>query len=184
MLKDFHRSKDHSLDEPICLLINLLMNPCWFLPSEFDDLEMCTSLDCRSQWWPSTGSHSSTKAPSQSHGDEVSSLQHLVEDLRMQLSRSQAVIHGLQGRLRTLSTSSNLSTPRKVNWSFQASASQSGAEEDEGWGSSDGGVQASPCHPRQEKGLQELMSRVGALEDQLRKDGRQSDEKRSLTWPG
>ncbi|XP_020558230.1 myomegalin isoform X5 [Oryzias latipes] len=151
---------------------------------EFDDLEMCTSLDCRSQWWASTGSHSSTKAPSQSHGDEVSSLQHLVEDLRMQLSRSQAVIHGLQGRLRTLSTSSNLSTPRKVNWSFQPSASQSGAEEDEGWGSSDGGVQASPCHPRQEKGLQELMSRVGALEDQLRKDGRQSDEKRSLTWPG
>lgn len=184
MLKDFHRSKDHSLDEPICLLINLLMNPCWFLPSEFDDLEMCTSLDCRSQWWASTGSHSSTKAPSQSHGDEVSSLQHLVEDLRMQLSRSQAVIHGLQGRLRTLSTSSNLSTPRKVNWSFQPSASQSGAEEDEGWGSSDGGVQASPCHPRQEKGLQELMSRVGALEDQLRRDGRQSDEKRSLTWPG
>uniref|UniRef100_A0A3P9IL13 Si:ch211-242b18.1 n=1 Tax=Oryzias latipes TaxID=8090 RepID=A0A3P9IL13_ORYLA len=151
---------------------------------EFDDLEMCTSLDCRSQWWPSTGSHSSTKAPSQSHGDEVSSLQHLVEDLRMQLSRSQAVIHGLQGRLRTISTSSNLSTPRKVNWSLRPSASQSGAEEDEGWGSSDGGVQASPCHPRQEKGLQELMSRVGALEDQLRKDGRQSEEKRSLTWPG
>ncbi|XP_024134216.1 myomegalin isoform X3 [Oryzias melastigma] len=148
---------------------------------EFDDLEMCTSLDCHSQWWPSTGS-SSTKAPSQSYGDEVSSLQRLVEDLRTQLSRSQAVIHGLQGRLRTLSTSSNLSTPRKVNWSFQAS--QSGAEEDEGWGSSDGGVQASPRHPHQEKGLRELMSRVDALEDQLRKDGRKSEEKRSSTWPG
>ncbi|XP_073333371.1 myomegalin isoform X2 [Pagrus major] len=160
---------------------------------EFDDLEMCTSLDCGSQWWPASSSSSSstftkaTTTQSSGYGDE-SSLQRLVEDLRSQLSRSQAVIRGLQSRLRSLSTSSDCgpSTPRKVNWSFQASPSQSGAEEDEGWQSSDGGPLASPRHPHPDKGLQELVSRVDALEDQLRKGGKKSvsEDTKSATWPG
>ncbi|XP_069009006.1 myomegalin isoform X2 [Embiotoca jacksoni] len=161
---------------------------------EFDDLEMCTSLDCGSQWWPAGSSSSSgstfTKTTTQSsgYGDEASSLQRLVEDLRSQLSRSQAVIRGLQSRLRSLSTSSDYgpSTPRKVNWSFQASPSQSGAEDDEGWQSSDGGALASPRHPHPDKGLRELVSRVDALEDQLRKGGKKSaaEDGKSATWPG
>ncbi|KAG7231431.1 hypothetical protein INR49_011941, partial [Caranx melampygus] len=140
---------------------------------EFDDLEMCTSLDCGSQWWPST-STSTTAAPpttssssstftkpcttqSSGYGDEVSSLQRLVEDLRSQLSRSQA-----------------------------ASPSQSGTEDDEGWQSSDGGPLASPRHPHPDKGLQELVSRVDALENQLRKGGKKSvdPDGKSATWPG
>lgn len=163
------------------------------LLTEFDDLEMCTSLDCGSQWWPASSSSSSstftktTTTQSSGYGDE-SSLQRLVEDLRSQLSRSQAVIRGLQSRLRSLSTSSDYgpSTPRKVNWSFQASPSQSGAEEDEGWQSSDGGPLASPRHPHPDKGLQELVSRVDALEDQLRKGGKKSvsEDTKSATWPG
>ncbi|KAI9523941.1 hypothetical protein NQZ68_022574 [Dissostichus eleginoides] len=160
---------------------------------EFDDLEMCTSLDCGSQWWPAnSGSKGSTltKTPPQSSGDgdEMSSLQRLVEDLRSQLSRSQGVIRGLQSRLRSLSTSSDYgpSTPRKVNWSFQASPTQSGAEDDEGWQSSDGGALASPRHPQADKGLLELVSRVDALEDQLRKGGKEpgSEDVKSATWPG
>ncbi|XP_040895566.1 myomegalin isoform X2 [Toxotes jaculatrix] len=158
---------------------------------EFDDLEMCTSLDCGSQWWPaSTSSSTFTKTTTQSsgYGDEVSSLQRLVEDLRSQLSRSQGVIRGLQSRLRSLSTSSDngLSTPRKVNWSFQASPSHSGTEDDEGWQSSDGGLLASPRHPQPDKGLQELVSRVDALESQLRKGGKKSVDQdgKSATLPG
>ncbi|KAM8744919.1 myomegalin isoform 2-T2 [Acanthopagrus schlegelii] len=160
---------------------------------EFDDLEMCTSLDCGSQWWPASSSSSSstftktTTIQSSGYGDETS-LQRLVEDLRSQLSRSQAVIRGKQSRLRSLSTSSDYgpSTPRKVNWSFQASPSQSGVEEDEGWQSSDGGPLASPRHPHPDKGLQELVSRVDALEDQLRKGGKKSvsEDTKSATWPG
>ncbi|XP_044056839.1 myomegalin isoform X2 [Siniperca chuatsi] len=156
---------------------------------EFDDLEMCTSLDCGSQWWPASSSSTFTKTTTQSsgYGDE-SSLQRLVEDLRSQLSRSQGVIRGLQSRLRSLSTSSDYrpSTPRKVNWSFQASPSQSGAEDDEGWQSSDGGPLASPRHPHSDRGLQELVSRVDALEDQLRKGGKKSvsEDGKSATWPG
>nr|XP_040040236.1 myomegalin isoform X2 [Gasterosteus aculeatus aculeatus] len=163
---------------------------------EFDDLEMCTSLDCGTQWWPAgssssnNGSSTFTKTPTRSSGDgdEMSSLQRLVEDLRSQLSRSQGVIRGLQSRLRSLSAASDCapSTPRKVNWSFQASPSQSGAEEDEGWQSSDGGPLASPRHPHPDKGLQELVSRVDALEDQLRKGGKKSvsEDLKSATWPG
>ncbi|XP_056233549.1 myomegalin isoform X3 [Seriola aureovittata] len=160
---------------------------------EFDDLEMCTSLDCGSQWWPATATGTSsnfTKTTTQSsgYGDEASSLQRLVEDLRSQLSRSQGVIRGLQSRLRSLSTSSDYgpSTPRKVNWSFQASPSQSGTEDDEGWQSSDGGPLASPRHPHPDKGLQELVSRVDALENQLRKGGKKSVDQdgKSATWPG
>lgn len=166
---------------------------------------MCTSLDCGSQWWPSTSTSTSAAPPtttsssstltkpcstqSSAYGDEASSLQRLVEDLRAQLSRSQAVIRGLQSRLRSLSTSSDYgpSTPRKVNWSFQASSSsQSGTEEDEGWQSSDGGTLASPRHPHPDKGLQELVSRVDALENQLRKGGKKSVDQdgKSATWPG
>lgn len=157
---------------------------------------MCTSLDCGTQWWPAGSSNSNngsstfTKTPTQSSGDgdEMSSLQRLVEDLRSQLSRSQGVIRGLQSRLRSLSAASDCapSTPRKVNWSFQASPSQSGAEEDEGWQSSDGGPLASPRHPHPDKGLQELVSRVDALEDQLRKGGKKSvsEDLKSATWPG
>ncbi|XP_071342689.1 myomegalin isoform X2 [Trachinotus anak] len=162
---------------------------------EFDDLEMCTSLDCGSQWWPATTTTTSssstfTKTTTQSSGDgdEASSLQRLVEDLRSQLSRSQGVIRGLQSRLRSLSTSSDYgpSAPRKVNWSFQASPSQSGTEDDEGWQSSDGGLLASPRHPHPDKGLQELVSRVDALENQLRKGGKKSvdPDGKSATWPG
>ncbi|KAM8875635.1 myomegalin isoform 3-T3 [Spinachia spinachia] len=160
---------------------------------EFDDLEMCTSLDCGTQWWPagssnSTSTFTKTPAPSCGDGDDMSSLQRLVEDLRSQLSRSHGVIRGLQSRLRSLSTSSDCgpSTPRKVNWSFQASPSQSGAEEDEGWQSSDGGPLASPRHPHPDKGLQELVSRVDALEDQLRRGGKKSvsEDLKSVTWPG
>ncbi|CAJ1059465.1 myomegalin isoform X4 [Xyrichtys novacula] len=165
---------------------------------EFDDLEMCTSLDCGSQWWPTTSTSTTSSSSStftktttqiSTYGEDTSSLQRLVEDLRSQLSRSQAVIRGLQNRLRSLPTSSDCgpSTPRKVNWSFQASPSQSGAEEDEGWQSSDGGPLASPRHPHHpDKGLQELVSRVDALEDQLRKGGKKtaSEDAKSATWPG
>ncbi|KAF3835548.1 hypothetical protein F7725_028106 [Dissostichus mawsoni] len=147
---------------------------------EFDDLEMCTSLDCGSQWWPAnSGSKGSTltKTPPQSSGDgdEMSSLQRLVEDLRSQLSRSQGVIRGLQSRLRSLSTSSDYGP-----------SPASGAEDDEGWQSSDGGALASPRHPQADKGLLELVSRVDALEDQLRKGGKEpgSEDVKSATWPG
>lgn len=188
-------NKDGGADA-VYMKLNLLMNLMNVCSScslaEFDDLEMCTSLDCGSQWWPASSSSSSTftkttTIQSSGYGDETS-LQRLVEDLRSQLSRSQAVIRGLQSRLRSLSTSSDYgpSTPRKVNWSFQASPSQSGAEEDEGWQSSDGGPLASPRHPHPDKGLQELVSRVDALEDQLRKGGKKSvsEDTKSATWPG
>lgn len=149
---------------------------------------MCTSLDCGSQWWPVSSTTSSTFTKTTSQSDD-SSLQRLVEDLRSQLTCSQAVIRGLQTRLRALSASGDNgpSTPRKVNWSFQAaSPSQSGAEDDEGWQSSDGGPLASPRHPRSHKGLQELVSRVDALEDQLRRGGGKSvsQDGKSATWPG
>ncbi|XP_053713139.1 myomegalin isoform X4 [Synchiropus splendidus] len=118
---------------------------------EFDDLEMCTSLD--SQWWPR----------GQAAGDSAS-LQRLVEDLHSQLSRSQAVIRGLQGRLRTLSCSEAL--PRKEE------------EEEEGWHSSGGG---NPTSPRRTEGdLRDLVSRVDALEEQLMRGGKKADGK----WPG
>ncbi|XP_056132763.1 LOW QUALITY PROTEIN: myomegalin [Lampris incognitus] len=157
---------------------------------EFDDLEMCTSLECGSQWWPANTSSSYTKTSSQpaGYGDEVQSLQRLVEDLRSQLSRSQAVIRGLQSRLRSLSVSSDCgpSTPRKVNWSFQASPSQSGAEDDEGWQSSDGGPMPSSRNLYSDKDFQELVSRIGALEDQLRKGSKMSasEDGKAATWPG
>nr|XP_043899671.1 myomegalin isoform X2 [Solea senegalensis] len=158
---------------------------------EFDDLEMCTSLDCGSQWWPANSSSSSAFTKATTHGsgdgDEVSSLQRLVEDLRSQLSRSQGVIRGLQGRLASFSTCSdygNSTTPRKVNWCVQNSPAQSGTEDDEGWQSSDGGLLASPHHPHSDKGLQELVSRVDALENQLRRGGKKSVDQDGISAKG
>uniref|UniRef100_A0A3Q1FTM0 Myomegalin-like n=1 Tax=Acanthochromis polyacanthus TaxID=80966 RepID=A0A3Q1FTM0_9TELE len=156
---------------------------------EFDDLEMCTSLDCASQWWPAS-STTFTKTATQSSGcgDEVLSLQCLVEDLRSQLSRSQGVIRGLQTRLCSLSISTDYgpSTASKINLSFQASPSQSGTEDDEGWQSSDGGSLALSHHHYADKSLQQLVSRVDALEDQLRKGGKKAvtEDVKSATWPG
>uniref|UniRef100_A0AAY5KU13 Phosphodiesterase 4D interacting protein n=1 Tax=Esox lucius TaxID=8010 RepID=A0AAY5KU13_ESOLU len=173
---------------------------------EFDDLEMCTSLECGgSQWWPVAVRPEEPGPPAPtSEAADIASLQQLVEDLRSQLSHSQTVIRSLQGRLRSLSTSSDpfgpsngLSNPRKVNWSFQfqASPSQSSPEDDEGWESSGGGLGPSLRQPKPDKDLQELESRIGAIEDQLRKDkgtpvgtpvgtpGHQ-EEGRAVTWPG
>ncbi|XP_041705216.2 myomegalin isoform X1 [Coregonus clupeaformis] len=160
---------------------------------EFDDLEMCTSLECGgSQWWSGVVHPGKASPPtSTSEADDFTSLQRLVEDLRSQLSRSQMVIRSLQGRLRSLSTSSDPfgpSTPRKVSWAlqFQSSLSQSGLDEDEGWESSGGGL-----GPKPDKDLQELVSRVGALEDQLRRaKGTPAGtpglpaEGKAATWPG
>ncbi|XP_004569408.3 myomegalin isoform X6 [Maylandia zebra] len=152
---------------------------------EFDDLEMCTSLECGSQWWPAS-SNDKTTTQSCGYGNEASSLQHLVKDLRSQLSRSQGVISGLQSRLRSLSTSSEYgpSIPHKVNWSIQTSASQSQAEDNEGWQSSKGGQLRSPHHP--DKDLERLASRVDALEDQLMKGGKKAaaEDGVSATLPG
>ncbi|CAB1323886.1 unnamed protein product, partial [Coregonus sp. 'balchen'] len=129
---------------------------------EFDDLEMSTSLECSgAQWWSGTMHPGKAGPPtSTSEADNITSLQRLVEDLRSQLSRSQTVIRGLQGRLRSLSTpsepSNGPSTPRKVNWGVQFSpafAPQSGAQEDEGWGSSWGWSGALPRPPPKYKGL-------------------------------
>lgn len=148
---------------------------------------MCTSLDCGSQWWPSSSSSAFTKSAPQS---DLASLQRLVEDLRSQLTCSQAVIRGLRSRLRSISASGDYErvTLRKVNWSCQgASPAQSGAEEDEGWQSSDGGPLVSPCHSHPDKGLRELVSRVDALEDQLRNGGRKfisQEGKSTANWPG
>ncbi|XP_035987704.1 myomegalin isoform X2 [Fundulus heteroclitus] len=136
---------------------------------EFDDLEMCTSLDCGAQWWPA-GSSGSTRA-------DASSLQRLVEDLRSQLTRSQRVIRGLQARLRSPPASAD---PPKLNWTQPASLS--GTEDDEGWQSSDGGAPAS--QRLQDKELQQLTCRVDALEDQLRTGDTKKDEGRSASWPG
>lgn len=136
---------------------------------------MCTSLDYGSQWWPATGSSSKAATQTSGYGDNVSSLQRLVEDLRSQLSRSQGVIRGLKSRLRCLSTSSDSESPaqRKVNRSLLMS--HSGTEDDEGW-------QSTQRH--QDKDLQELTSRVDALEDQLRKAGKKNEDGDSAHWPG
>nr|XP_020464733.1 myomegalin-like [Monopterus albus] len=154
---------------------------------KFDDLEICTSLD----WWPpgsSSSTFTKTTTQSSSCGDEVSLLQCLVEDLRAQLSRSRAVIRGLQSRLHSFCTSSDYgpSTPRKVNWFFQGSPSRRRPEDNEDWQSPDGGLLASPCHPHPDKGLRELVSRVDALEDQLRKGGGKAVNQGGTpaTWPG
>ncbi|XP_058235434.1 myomegalin isoform X2 [Hemibagrus wyckioides] len=75
---------------------------------EFDDLELCTSLSCRdgaSQWWSGLGAGSRA-------GGDAPSLQQKVEDLQIQLSRSQALVLSLQSRLQDATPNS---TPRKPN---------------------------------------------------------------------
>ncbi|MCJ8743519.1 hypothetical protein PDJAM_G00094890 [Pangasius djambal] len=75
---------------------------------EFDDLELCTSLSCRdgaSQWW------SGLSAVDRAGGD-VASLQQQVEDLQVQLSRSQALVLSLQTRLQDATPNA---TPQKSN---------------------------------------------------------------------
>lgn len=95
------------------LLVNSVSVPL----AEFDDLEMCTSLSHQQDYeggdggsWYGSGGHA---------GAESSSLQHLVEDLRSQLTRCHKVIRGLQLRVRSLSATSDYAsslerTPRKV----------------------------------------------------------------------
>ncbi|XP_060773421.1 myomegalin isoform X2 [Neoarius graeffei] len=113
---------------------------------EFDDLELCTSLSCRdgaSQWW------SGQSVAHRAEGDVVS-LQQQVEDLQVQLSRSQALVLSLQSRLQDVTPNS---TPRKLN--------QDGRE------------------------LQELVTRVSSLEEQLRKGKSHAEEEvKSCTRTG
>uniref|UniRef100_A0A9J7Z5X8 Si:ch211-242b18.1 n=1 Tax=Cyprinus carpio carpio TaxID=630221 RepID=A0A9J7Z5X8_CYPCA len=145
---------------------------------EFDDLELCTSLTYRdggSQWW---GGSSSLKSGKTEH--DVTYLQQLVEDLRGQLSQSQALIHSLQAQK---CAHTPVSTTRKVNWGLDNSEAQSTAEEDEGWQSSDG-FGSLPRQPKQDRELQELVSRVTSLEEQLRKGKGHSEDGKAVNWPG
>ncbi|MBN3302301.1 MYOME protein, partial [Amia calva] len=120
--------------------------------------------------------------------EDVAALQQHIQDLRGQLRRSDKIIRNLQSRVRSFSTTSDyassLERPRKVNWSFQASPSHSGLEEDEGWQSD--GLGVPPPQPNKE--LQELVLRVASLEAQLkssRLDSKTSTEDlKSATWPG
>lgn len=105
----------------ITLQLNPPPRPPPFSSADFDDLEMCTSLSLRQDyeaddgggggggggWYPGNG------------GGESAHLQHLVEDLRSQLTRCHKVIRGLQMRVRSLSATSDYAsslerTPRKV----------------------------------------------------------------------
>lgn len=83
---------------------------------------MCTSLSHQQDyegmdggsWYGGGGNGGAYEA-----GGESASLQHLVEDLRSQLTRSHKVIRGLQLRVRSLSATSDYAsslerTPRKV----------------------------------------------------------------------
>ncbi|XP_058611174.1 myomegalin isoform X9 [Onychostoma macrolepis] len=145
---------------------------------EFDDLELCTSLTYRdggSQWWGGSSSLNSGKTE-----HDVTYLQQLVEDLRGQLSQSQALISRLQAQMRVHTP---VSTPRKVNWGLDNSEAQSTAEEDEGWQSSDG-FGSLPRQPKQDRELQELVSRVTSLEEQLRKGKGHSEVGKAVNWPG
>ncbi|KAK1796480.1 hypothetical protein P4O66_008912 [Electrophorus voltai] len=142
---------------------------------EFDDLNLCTSLSCgdgTTQWWLSPG------APARVEG-EAAFLRRLVEDLRGQLSRSQALACSLKARV----DGPPASTPRKVNWGVDSLRAQDGAEEDEGWQSSDGGSSL-PCRARLHGGLRQLVARVTSLEEQLQRGKNHMDEDHSTTWPG
>ncbi|XP_026230057.1 myomegalin-like isoform X3 [Anabas testudineus] len=157
---------------------------------EFDDLEMCTSLSHQppyegagSSWY--TGSD---RGAYEMEGESVS-LEHLVQDLRSQLTRCHKVIRGLQLRVRSLSATSDYAsslerTPRKVNWAFERSPAPSGVEEDEGWMSDTQGIRSGSKANRE---LQELMARVASLEAQLkssRLEGKgKSEEEKCATWP-
>ncbi|XP_056337191.1 myomegalin isoform X4 [Danio aesculapii] len=145
---------------------------------EFDDLELCTSLSYRdvgSQWWAGHATHNSGKPE-----HDVTYLQQLVEDLRGQLSRSQALIRSLQAQMHDHTP---VGTPRKVNWGLDNSEAQSTAEEDEGWQSSDG-FGSLPRQPKQDRELQELITRVTSLEEQLRKGKGHADDAKTGNWPG
>ncbi|KAK5613901.1 hypothetical protein CRENBAI_014666 [Crenichthys baileyi] len=161
---------------------------------EFDDLEMCTTLsqpqDCEGvggSWY--AGNCSSSRGAYDME-DESASLQHLVQDLRSQLTRCHKVIRGLQLRVRSLSATSDYAsslerTPRKVNWAFERSAAPSGVEDDEGWLSDTQRVRSSSRPSRE---LLELMERVASLEAQLKTtpaEGKgQAEEGKCATWPG
>ncbi|XP_052441886.1 myomegalin isoform X5 [Carassius gibelio] len=145
---------------------------------EFDDLELCTSLTYRdggSQWWAGSSSLNSGKTE-----HDVTYLQQLVEDLRGQLSQSQALIRSLQAQK---CAHTPVSTTRKVNWGLDHSEAQSTAEEDEGWQSSDG-FGSLPRQPKQDRELQELVSRVTSLEEQLRKGKGHAEDGKAVNWPG
>ncbi|XP_029310085.1 myomegalin isoform X3 [Cottoperca gobio] len=159
---------------------------------EFDDLEMCTSLSHQQDYEGAGGSWyaGSSNTDAYEMGDESASLQHLVQDLRSQLTRCHKVIRGLQLRVRSLSTTSDYAsslerTPRKVNWAFETSPAPSGVEEDEGWMSDTQGIRSGSKPSRE---LQELLARVESLEAQLknsRLEGKgQAEEEKCATWPG
>ncbi|KAL4635067.1 myomegalin-like [Arapaima gigas] len=149
---------------------------------EFDDLEMCTTLsrqDGGAQWWTEDCGK----------GGRTASLHQQVEDLRSQLSRSHTAIRSLQGRLHSLSNTSNyasnLEHPLKVSWGLQCSPATSGLEEDEGW-QSEGPTALTRTPSSQE--LKELASRVASLEDQLkvsRAEGKDTPEDpKTAAWQG
>lgn len=72
----------------------------------------------------------------------------------------------------------------QVNWAFRASPAPSGLEDDEGWHSD--GPALGPLKSNRE--LQELVSRVASLENQIRssklEEKRGTEEGKSATWPG
>lgn len=147
-------------------------------PSEFDDLEMCTSLSREA------GFDYGLKEMEEE--EEEGSLKDLVRDLRSQLASCHRVIRSLQLRVRSLSTTSDYAsslerTPRKVNWAFEASPAHSGLEEDEGW-------QSDGPRPRPSRELKELVLRVASLEDQLKSSRMEGppagEEGKCATWPG
>ncbi|XP_059368509.1 myomegalin isoform X10 [Carassius carassius] len=145
---------------------------------EFDDLELCTSLTYRdggSQWWAGSSSLNSGKTE-----HDVTYLQQLVEDLRGQLSQSQVLIRSLQAQK---CAHTPVSSTRKVNWGLDHSEAQSTAEEDEGWQSSDG-FGSLPRQPKQDRELQELISRVTSLEEQLKKGKGHAEDGKAVNWPG
>ncbi|XP_035384015.1 myomegalin-like isoform X2 [Electrophorus electricus] len=161
---------------------------------EFDDLEMCTSLS-REHYGDSGvgGGIKPWTCRADGRGavqpDDASSLRCLVQDLRAQLSRCYGVIRGLQLRVRSLSATSDYAsslerTPRKVNWALRVSPSHSAVEEDEGW-QSDG---PAPGAARPSRELQELVSRVASLEEQVRNARLEgnggAEEGKNTTWPG
>ncbi|XP_077470808.1 myomegalin [Stigmatopora argus] len=161
---------------------------------EFDDLEMCTALSHHHEdsvggdWY--RASRSKHKQSASHEMANESPLQHLVQDLRSQLTRCHKVIRGLQMRVRSLSATSDYAsslerTPRKVNWAFEMSPAQEGVEEDEGWVSD---TQATSPGSKSNSELQELVARVATLEAQLKgsklEGKNQTEEGKCATWPG
>nr|XP_057922715.1 myomegalin isoform X8 [Doryrhamphus excisus] len=162
---------------------------------EFDDLEMCTSLSHQQDYENLGGGwYRDNRGPSNGGvcdgiGPE-GPLQHLVQDLRSQLTRCHKVIRGLQMRVRSMSATSDYAsslerTPRKVNWAFEMSPAQGCVEEDEGWMSD---TQATSSGSKPSRELKELIARVASLEAQLKsskvQEKGQADEGKCATWPG